>query len=250
MRLHLPNRMLRFPRTSETRTANDKNWEELAFWRREIEQYVRWYDGELLSYWDTPAPNQREKVAVRSKTHSAMLTWLRLHQQAKYLEDLQLDATAFCNHRVLDVGAGPLPSASVFADADIYCLDPLLPEYVQAGFPLHFYPRVTFVHGASENMPLESGFFDAVISVNAIDHVDDFERTANEIRRVLKSGGKLRIHAHYHRATATEPLELNDEVVAAAYGWCDGFRKIHQSQWKKGARAGEGEVYPLWSNFP
>ena len=35
-------------------------------------------------------------------------------------------------------------------------------------------------------MPFEDGFFDAVISVNAIDHVNDFAETAKEIKRVLK----------------------------------------------------------------
>jgi len=178
-----------------------------------------------------------------------MLTWLKLHQEPKYLDDLMLDKMAFSGLRILDIGSGPLPSAQAFEDCEIYCLDPLLPEYAKLGYPSCYGDRVKFTSGFSEKMPLKDNFFDAVISVNAIDHVDDIYKTALEIKRVLKPDGKIRIHAHYHKKTTTEPLELNDKVMGRAFNWCKNFRRVKESTTKRGSVAPNGEIYVLWSNF-
>lgn len=229
---------------------NESKYEvETNFWKNEIDNYVRWYKGELKTHYMTPSPKEDEKVKTYVLSHGAILTWLKLHQEVKYLEDLMLDKTAFSGRRVLDIGSGPFPSALVFEGSYLYCLDPLLPEYIKAGFPIHYYDRVKFIYGFSENVPIEDNFFDAVISVNAIDHVDDIHSTSNEIKRVLKPGGRIRIHAHYHSKTVTEPLELNDDVMLKAFNWCKGFKKIKESTKKKGSVAGDSEVFALWSNF-
>jgi ubiquinone/menaquinone biosynthesis C-methylase UbiE len=124
-----------------------------------------------------------------------------------------------------------------------------LPEYLNIGFPIHYYERVTFIYGFAEEIPVQDNFFDAAISVNALDHLDDIQRTSLEIKRVLKSEGKLRIHTHYHKATETEPLELSDNLMVEVFDWCDSFRKITESRTKTGARAGIDEIFVLWSNF-
>lgn len=69
--------------------------------------------------------------------------------------------------KLLDIGSGPMPSATCFKDCQLYCLEPLLPKYLEAGFPLHYYKNFKFIHGVSENIPIEDNFFDAVISVQA-----------------------------------------------------------------------------------
>jgi SAM-dependent methyltransferase len=180
-----------------------------------------------------------------------LLTWQKLHQQPKYLEDLQLPLTAFEGLKVLDVGSGPHPSALVFSNCEIYNFDPLLPLYIEAGYPIHIYDdRVKFVYGFSEKMPFADDFFDAVISANALDHVDDFRLTANEIKRVLKPSGKLRLHLHFHPATSMEPLEINDSIVSKAFDWCEAFKKISESKAKRGTTLdGPNESFSVWSNF-
>jgi SAM-dependent methyltransferase len=227
----------------------DKYMAEVAFWEKEIDNYVKWYKGELSEHYLTPSPQEDQKVKAHTDSHSAILTWLVLHQQIKYLKDLMLDKSAFSGLRVLDIGSGPMPSAQVFEGCDIYCLDSLLPEYLNIGFPIHYYERVKFIHGFAEEIPVQDNFFDAAISVNAFDHLDDIQRTSLEIKRVLKSGGKLRIHTHYHKATETEPLELSDNLMVEVFDWCDSFRKIKESRTKTGALAGIDEIFVLWSNF-
>ena len=86
---------------------------------------------------------------------------------------------------------------------------------------------MTFVRAFAEDMPFPSASFDAVISVNAIDHVDDFARAASEISRVLKKDGVLRMQVHYHPPRELEPYSLTDEDVLAHFGHL-GIEKISE----------------------
>ena len=228
----------------------EKYREEEEFWVNLVRELVLWYEGEIPERRQVPSPSEEQKIKCYLKEHSAILTWFELHQKPKYAADLQLPLDVFRGIRVLDVGSGPFPSAEIFELCELYCLDPLLPQYINAGYPLHYYEaRTRFVHGRSEKMPFAADFFGAVISVNAIDHVDDINLTAREIERVLVPGGKLRLHVHYHKRTPTEPLELNDSVMQEAFRWCRGLEKISENKEKMGATAGPGETYSVWGNF-
>lgn len=222
---------------------------EERFWIEELSNYLRWYEGEIETHYGVQHPSEEAKVDAYNEQVSAILTWFEQHQKPKYLVDLRLDANSFEGKRVLDIGSGPMPSASGFNDIDLYCLDPLLVDYMKIGFPIHVYENVKFVQGYSENIPTKDNFFDVVLSVNAIDHVDDLEKTASEIRRVLKPNGALCMHVHYHKPKETEPIEINDEIMNDLFGWCEGFRKIDESKSKKGHQlVREEESYALWKN--
>ncbi len=122
-------------------------------------------------------------------------------------------------------------------------------KYLAAGFPIHLYGDVKFIQGYSENIPVKDGFFDVVISVNALDHVDDFEKTAGEIKRVLKQDGWVVFHIHLHPPTQNEPLELADERVIKAFSGIKNFRKLAESKNKFGYQCAGDESYSLWSNM-
>jgi len=223
---------------------------EIHFWRQELTKYINWYEGKLPKLYETQMPEEAQKVHSFTCKDSAILTWFELHQKPKYLADLQLSAKTFKGATILDIGSGPMPSGETFEECNLYCLDPLLQAYLLAGYPIHCYRNNTrFVQAHSENIPFSNAFFDAIISVNAIDHVDDIYQTAKEIERVLKPDGLLRMHVHYHKPTPTEPLELSDDVMCRAFGWCANFRKLHTSDRKFSAQANSGESYNLWSNF-
>jgi SAM-dependent methyltransferase len=226
-----------------------KQDEESSFWVDELARYEKWFDGEIPEIYGVPSPSAKDKVKAPTHKDSAILTWLNLHQKPKYLADLQLTSKAFRGLKVLDIGAGPVPSGLAFEDCELYCLDPLYSQYLASGYPLHYYPGVQFMNAYSEAIPIDDAFFDAVISVNAIDHVDNFQTTSQEIKRVLKPNGKVAMHVHYHKATDAEPLELSDEIVERAFGWCKGLHKVQTSTSKTGSVAGEGESYVIWRNF-
>jgi SAM-dependent methyltransferase len=227
-----------------------KNDSELEFWKNELKLYIKWYLGEVDTLYGETHPSEEQKIKGQTIKDSAILTWGKIHQEAKYLQDLNLPKDAFTGMRLLDIGSGPIPSALAFENCTLYCLEPLLPGYLALGFPIHYYERVKFIHAPSENIPYTDHYFDAIISVNALDHIDDFHRTTLEIKRVLKLNGKIRFHLHYHAPKPLEPIELNDQIIIESFKWCPNFRKIIESKKKRGAELPQGEeVYTVWSNF-
>jgi ubiquinone/menaquinone biosynthesis C-methylase UbiE len=222
---------------------------ELKFWTLFLKDLKKWYLGELPLLFGEQSPKDTDKIKDYSLKDNAILTWLNIHQKTKYLEDLMLPSNAFQNMKVLDIGSGPMPSALAFDNCELYCLDPLLEDYKKIGYSTDYFNNVKFICSKSENIPVDDGFFDAVISVNAIDHVDDFCKTALEVKRVLKPNGKLRMHVHYHLKTRTEPIRINDDIMNDVYGWCPNFKKINESKNKRGFALGDNnEIYTVWSN--
>jgi SAM-dependent methyltransferase len=226
-----------------------KQQEERNFWIHELGRYVQWYNGEISELYSVKPPTKTQQIVAQNEKDSAILTWFNLHQKPKYLADLELPATAFKGMRVLDVGAGPMPSGLAFEGVDLYCLDQIYDEYLKAQYPIHYYDNARFMNASSEDIPAVDGFFDAVISVNAIDHVDDLTKTSAEIKRVLKPDGKFAMHVHYHQPTDTEPIILTDEIFLSHFGWVKNLKKIAESDQKTGWTAGADEKYAVWRNF-
>jgi SAM-dependent methyltransferase len=228
--------------------GKDKEFAEIKFWRRQIAVYVKWYNGEISELYGHPSP--REKINAATVELSALLTFFEVHQKYKYKSDLLLNEDEFIGMRILDIGSGPFPSGLCFRECEVYSLDPLMDKYISAGYPLHCYEnRAKFVHAKAENMPFENAYFDAVISVNAIDHVNDFAKVASEVKRVLRENGRFRMHVHYHLETTAEPLELNDEIFLKHYDWVKGIKKIHVSKEKTGhTLKDDRECYVVWGN--
>jgi len=49
---------------------------------------------------------------------------------------------------------------------------------------------IEFVHGSADKISFEDGFFDAVINVMVLHHIEHLEESLREMTRVTKSGGK------------------------------------------------------------
>ncbi len=229
--------------------ASSKQEAESLFWKEEIKKLEKWFTGELSHHYKTPNPKETEKIKTTNLKDSSILTWFKLHQRVKYLEDLELTDNAFSGLKLLDIGAGPMPSATVFKNCEVYCLDPLLHKYLEAGYPLHYYDNCKFIHAFSEDIPIEDEFFDAVISVNAIDHVDELPKTSKEIKRVLKKNGLFRMHVHYHKATKLEPIEITDEMFLKVFSWCPNLHKVSGKKFSYSTTLDTDELFVLWSNF-
>lgn len=237
--------------STDSRTAF-KYSSELEFKKDVILQQIAWYRGELAELYGERSPTNDVKIRVGSERDNAILTWAKVHQEPKYLEDLDLMVNAFDGMRLLDIGSSAVPSALCFKNCEVFCLEPLLPDQLKLHYPFWAYEqRARFVFGFAEAMPFPNSFFDAVISVNALDHVDDLATSVKEIRRVSKPNAKFRFHMHYHKASATEPIELNDAIVERAFVWCQNFHKHSESKKKRGSTlaADSDESFCVWSNF-
>jgi SAM-dependent methyltransferase len=203
-----------------------KHLSELAWWEEGLRKRVAWYRGERSMY-GRPPPTEDEKQVRDTVEASAGVTTVAVSLN-RYPEALKIPRDHFAGKTILDLGCGPYPLSIAFEDCRIVGLDPLVREYEAAGFPLsEFADRVTFVRGFAEDMPFSSHSFDAVISVNAIDHVDDFGGAAREIGRVLKKDGVLRMQVHYHAPKELEPQQLSDDIVLAHLGHL-GIEKISE----------------------
>lgn len=226
-----------------------KQKKEADFWKSEIEQYRLWYNGELPYLYNTPAPLPQEKIICDNPVHSYILTWTELHQKPKYLHELRVGSRQFVGKKVLDVGAGPIPSAICFEGCELYALDPLMSVYRKLGFPHELYPNVHFVEASAERIPFEDNFFDVILSVNAIDHVDHLEQVAKELQRVAKPDGLFLMHVEYHKTTICEPVEMNDVLIQNLFAWVRNMRIMSRSTCSFSSVVDGHGQYVLWDNL-
>jgi ubiquinone/menaquinone biosynthesis C-methylase UbiE len=172
--------------------------------------------GGLLAY----APSQ---VQTFVKEEVEIAYWRRVlkesngrfyngHFQSRYTDLFSLSTDHFAGKRILDIGCGPLGSLA-WADnaAERVGVDPLADRYRKLNQQLK---GMQLVKAGSEALPFEDAHFDVVSCFNALDHVEDVERSVAEITRVLASGGDLLIIVEIdHPATLTEPHRLTEEIL-------------------------------------
>ena len=100
---------------------------------------------------------------------------------------------------VIEVGAGtgacfahypPQVTAVRAVEPDPYLRD--IATRAAAGAPV----RVTVLAGTAEDLPAESGTFDAAVCSLVLCSVPDPDAALGEIRRVLRPGGQLRFYEH------------------------------------------------------
>lgn len=205
-----------FNKLRDKRLSIKKENAELSFWQNEIQQYVRWYKGEIKNLYGLKAPDFKfkDKGTVEK---NAIFTFIEADKD-RYLKHLTVGKEFFKNMNVLEVGCGPLPNSLAFNGCKIIGIDPLIESYKASGYPMGDYSdRIEYVQATAEKIPFQDQFFDAVISVNAIDHVDNFQKAAGEITRVLKKNGTLLIETHYHKSKECEPIELDDMIVKGSF---------------------------------
>jgi ubiquinone/menaquinone biosynthesis C-methylase UbiE len=130
------------------------------------------------------------------------------------MESLFLDESSFTGMRVLDVGCGPHGGLMLFKDCERYGVDHLINGYLSIGYPLQDH-GITYIDCKAEDMPFAEGFFDMVVCINALDHVDNLELTVKEISRILRMGGRFLGQFNFHKVPArTEPICLTHGKLA------------------------------------
>ena len=213
--------------------------EELQWWLREIvDVMLPWYRGERLAAWHKKLPEEIVS-RYRSEWENCWATMARA-QSDYYPDRLKLDPQKQLG-RLLDVGCGPLLPARHLAYTELWCLDPMLETYRRCGFPIYDVPAVLLPIRAEDIWTVPDDFFDTVISVNALDHVDDFSMCIAEIERVTKPDGMIRIQIDYHAPTATEPIVLDDILFRDAFHQFL-IQKIEET------RADGNFIAAVWSN--
>lgn len=103
------------------------------------------------------------------------------------------------------------------------------------------FPNVEFIRGDATDLPFESGSFDRVVAINTLEYIPDTAAVLDEMRRVLRPGGKLvnisvlwdhwQLHGADREMTAhlldvfrahcphqMLPLELEGKLLQAGFG--------------------------------
>jgi arsenite methyltransferase len=93
--------------------------------------------------------------------------------------------------RVLDIGSGPGLLAAELADegADVLGLDPS--ESMLAMARRRKIPRATFEPGDALSLPVADASFDAAVSTQVLEYIEDVPGALREAHRALRPGGRL-----------------------------------------------------------
>jgi SAM-dependent methyltransferase len=95
--------------------------------------------------------------------------------------------------RLLEIGYGSgvfMPELAKRAD-ELFGIDPHpMPGEVQQVLSRHGI-RASLVTGVAERLPYADGFLDCVVSVSAMEYVEDIDAACRELRRVLRPGGSI-----------------------------------------------------------
>src|SRR5207237_2883312 len=70
----------------------------------------------------------------------------------------------------------------------------------------HAHPRVRYLTGSAEELPLPDGSQDAALLSNVIHHFEDRDRSAREIARVLRPGGVVIVRGTLRDSPARIPF--------------------------------------------
>ena len=148
------------------------------------------------------------------------------HYEPLYTDVYDLDKSDFVGKSILDIGCGPRGSLE-WADmtSQRVGLDPLVPRYLKLGADRH---KMEYAASGSENIPFPNAHFDIVACLNALDHVDNFDATIAEIKRVTKPGGWFLLSVEIdHPPTPTEPITITEAglgKLGPEFGVVSSFR--------------------------
>lgn len=126
------------------------------------------------------------------------------HDDSKNLNGRWSEIESFGDQkgRILDMacGVGTFLFYGLNKEYDVYGLEPesWKLKYLDMKIEERSYPssyRAKIFEGIGENLPFEDNFFDYVTTYQTLEHVQNVEKTLDELVRVLSVGGKLSIQA-------------------------------------------------------
>lgn len=99
--------------------------------------------------------------------------------------------------------------------------------------------NIDVVGGSAESLPFSDGSFDLVFSAYAIQYVKDKDKALNEIRRVLKPGGRaIMIMPNFTERLFVPVMKLEYIIAEASRRLIGLFRR------KRAAQYGSGQIVP------
>lgn len=159
---------------------------------------------------------------MRERLFAAVYDPLSARTEKKFGADLKRELLANARGRVLEIGVGTgLSFAHYPAVEELVGVDPSEPMLRRARRrATELASDVTLVEAPAEALPFEDKSFDTVVSLAVLCTVDDPSRVLQEIRRVLRPGGRLVFLEHVR---SSEPgLAQWQDRLERPWGWIAG----------------------------
>ncbi len=165
---------------------SNKKDSELHFWKREKPYFLS-----LLA--EDPIPLKKLYLAIAEENND------------KFLKD----------KNVGDFGCGPICSLKWANSAKLRIgIDVLVLEYSKIYREQFKNDGMIYVACTEDYIPIPSNFFDVMFNVNAMDHVQDFKRSCDEILRLIRAGGTLIASFNLNEPPSRcEPQTLTEKIL-------------------------------------
>lgn len=147
-----------------------------------------------------------------------------------------VDETGVWEGVCLDVGSGPASLSIAIAEYPfrISALDqsPVSNEIARKNIEeAGLSGRIKVIEGTVEEIPLESGIVDLVVSRGSIFFWEDYDKAFSEIERVLKPGGKTYIGGGFGNAALRDSIV--SEMIRRNSRWEEKFRRRNSGEMRQ-----------------
>jgi SAM-dependent methyltransferase len=221
----------------EVLSVSEERWRQAQGWESSV-----WRQANQKNSW----LKILAKFARAAKTPNLLYSYLRFRDFYRGDDWNFWWAHAFDNYeglpktveRALEIGCGPFTNMRLISKRcnirNICCSDPLISVYTQ--FRLTWLSKQVAKNGAravpvkGEELGFPDGYYDLVVCINVLDHVQDSRRCMEEMLRVTRPGGSIVFgqdlcddddlaDLHY-RTHIGHPIKLHhttlDEILGAA----------------------------------
>jgi ubiquinone/menaquinone biosynthesis C-methylase UbiE len=161
-------------------------------------------------------------MSLRERIFAAVYDPLSARAEEKFGAELKRKLLANARGRVLEIGVGTgLSFAHYPPDVELVGVDPSEPMLRRARRRAAELRReVTLVEAPAEALPFEDESFDTVVSLAVLCTVDDPSRVLQEIRRVLRPGGRF-VFLEHVRSSDPKLAQWQDRLERP-WGWIAG----------------------------
>lgn len=134
---------------------------------------------------------------------AAWLYDLQMRLAARQINPRRQAVAGSASGRVLEIGVGTAQNAPFYRpDATVVGIDPDPAMLARARGRVHEAPAsIQLVAAEGEVLPFRDGVFDAAVVTLSLCSVDSQEQALQEVRRVLKPGGRLHFLEHVRSET-------------------------------------------------
>jgi ubiquinone/menaquinone biosynthesis C-methylase UbiE len=181
-------------------------------------------------------PATTETTRPKTKGHkwfASLYDRMSRSEERGFLGDMRRALLSGISGDVLEIGAGTGANFEHYGpDARVTAIepDPFMAERAQTKLAALGRTNISLQRGPAESLPFPDASFDVIVSTLVLCTVSDVDRSLQEMRRVLRPGGRVLFIEHVRAPGATGVVQ---DVIRPVWGWvgagCHPNRRTEQS---------------------